>query len=70
MLKRELRRLAYMAVGFVVLEVAVFSAHPGWRLADHLDYAVVGLISGLAGGYATDFLIIPWWRRRTSKPQP
>jgi hypothetical protein len=70
MLKRELRRLAYMAVAFVALEVAVFAAHPSWRIVDHLDYIVVGVIGGLIGGYATDFLIIPWRKRRSSKPQP
>jgi len=67
MLKRELRRLAYMAAGFVVLELAVFAAHPSWRIADHLDYVAIGLIGGLVGGYATDFLIIPWWKRWSSK---
>ena len=69
MLKRELRRLAYMAVAFVVLEGAVFAAHPGWRIADHLDYVAAGLAGGLLGGYAADF-VIPWWKRRSSRPQP
>jgi hypothetical protein len=69
MLKRELRRLAYMAVALVALEVAVFATHPGWRIADHLDYIAVGIIGGLIGGYTTDFLI-PWWKRRSPKSRP
>ncbi len=68
MLRRELRRLASMFCAFVVLEAAIFALHPGWQIKDHLDYIAVGLIGGLAGGYATDFLILPWWKRRASKP--
>ena len=70
MLKRELRRLAYMLCAFAVLEAPIFALHSDWRLKDHLDEVVVVFIGGLIGGYATDFLILPWWKRRGTKLQP